>query len=231
MPTQDSPNRKRPGIFPETLWGVVTHRAEATAAKRERAREEFCQAYWRPVFGLVRRRGFGICEAEDLTQDFLLHFLRSAALTRACAEKGRLRDFLKAALDHYLVNYRERLGAQKRGGKFFHVGLDDPAVAKLCAEEDASPNETNSWRDEADLCSLGEAMATLESQYARKGRGRLFACLKLGLTNKGTASYARLARALRRSPATLRSDAKRFRQKLRKLLRDRKGPPHRRSAS
>jgi RNA polymerase sigma-70 factor (ECF subfamily) len=229
MSAWDSPNPPRPGLFPETLWGVVTHQAEVTAAKRERVWEEFCRVYWRPVFALVRRRGFGPSEAEDLTQDFLLHFLRSDALTRVCPEKGKLRDFLKGALDHYLINYRERLGAEKRGGKFFHVGLDDPAVAKLCAEEETSPDESGRSRDDADLSSLGEALAALEAQYARKGRGRLFAWLKLSLTNKGSASAAALARGLGRSPATLRSDAKRFREKLRKLLRDRKQPAQDRS--
>ncbi|MEP6822215.1 MAG: hypothetical protein ABI946_07695, partial [Chthoniobacterales bacterium] len=97
----------------ETVWGAITYSACAGAERKKRAGAEFYRIYWGPVFGLVYGRGFGFAQAEDLTQDFLLHFLASEALARARREKGRFRDFLSAALRHYLVNRHARDRAQK----------------------------------------------------------------------------------------------------------------------
>ena len=43
-----------------------------------------------------------------LTQGFLLHFIQSQAAARAHPGKGRFRDFLVGALEHYLIDSQTR---------------------------------------------------------------------------------------------------------------------------
>jgi RNA polymerase sigma-70 factor (ECF subfamily) len=84
--------------FPTTHWTLL---AEATLHGDTRGRcalEQMCRDYHRPVFVVLRARGFAPAEAEDLTQDFFLRLFESKAWKRAERGKGRFRSFLLGAL-------------------------------------------------------------------------------------------------------------------------------------
>jgi hypothetical protein len=55
-------------------------------------------------------RGHSRQDAQDLTQDFFVH------ISRAGSQRGRFRNFLLGALEHFLANAGERACAIKRGG-------------------------------------------------------------------------------------------------------------------
>lgn len=101
--------------FRPTAWTVVRG---AQAGSRE-AWDRLIEAYWKPAYFFVRKRGHDVESAKDLTQSFFATALEKDFLERVSAEKGRFRTWLLAALSHFLSNERDRARALKRGG-----GLD-----------------------------------------------------------------------------------------------------------
>ena len=210
------------GVFVSTPWSLFRWRRRMKQRRRREALVELCRSYWRPIFCVLCQRGFARYDAEDLTQSFLLHFIMSGALARAHPGKGRFRDFLVGALDHYLINEYARERALKRGGGAIPVSLDDSAIGESNLSVACAPHDNlhcdRAWA--ADL--LHSALETLEQQYVRDGRAELFRALKQFIVGDGDAvlPYAKLARRFRRLPVTLRSDVKRIRVQFREKLRD-----------
>lgn len=98
--------------FQATAWTVVRG---ARAGSRE-AWDRLIEAYWKPAYFFVRRRGHDVESAKDLVQGFFATALEKDFLERVSADKGRFRTWLLAALSHFLSNERDRARALKRGG-------------------------------------------------------------------------------------------------------------------
>lgn len=207
------------GIFPGTPWEDFLWRGPVRSRHRRHAISAFCALYWKPVFNLLRSRRVDPTEAEDLTQGFLLHFIESNAIARADPTKGRFRDFLSVALNHYLSHYEARRQSRKRGGGAFVLSLDEPGLGDLpeCAARfGTSLPGDRAWAAQV-LASVHEK---LEMEYAAEGRGEMFRLLRCCLTGEEALDYSKLARRLRRGPVTLRTDVKRLRQQFREKLRE-----------
>jgi RNA polymerase sigma-70 factor (ECF subfamily) len=99
--------------FVTTQWSMVLA-AHGSSPAADAALGTLCRRYWRPLFGFVRRSGFGHEEAEDLTQAFFARLLERRDLDAVRKEKGRLRSYLLVALKHFLANERHRASAIKR---------------------------------------------------------------------------------------------------------------------
>jgi DNA-directed RNA polymerase specialized sigma24 family protein len=56
-----------PIAFTTTHWSVVLE-AQGESPAAQKALENLCRTYWRPIYGYVRRHGTGTEDAEDLTQ-------------------------------------------------------------------------------------------------------------------------------------------------------------------
>jgi RNA polymerase sigma factor (sigma-70 family) len=77
-----------------------------------------CQAYWRPVYAHMRRKGFSTAEAQDLTQEFFARLIEKEFVRNAGPERGRFRTFLLVAVQRFLVNDYHHRRALKRGGNY-----------------------------------------------------------------------------------------------------------------
>src|SRR5262245_28850620 len=102
-------------IFATTRWSLVMAAGEPNEAGR-RALESLCQAYWFPVYALVRRRGADPDSARDSTQEFFAHMLSRQVFASARQEIGRFRSFVARCLRSFLADQWDRSQAQKRGG-------------------------------------------------------------------------------------------------------------------
>jgi RNA polymerase sigma-70 factor (ECF subfamily) len=91
-----------PGQFPTTAWTFLAQVQQAGHAEHARAVNEFIARYWKPVFVFLRARGYKLHQAEDLTQEFFLRFLRRNWIRRASRGKGRFRSFLLRNLVRFL---------------------------------------------------------------------------------------------------------------------------------
>ena len=110
--------------FQTTCWSLVARAAVPGSNEADAALDQLCSIYWRPVYAEIRRRGIGPEDAQDLTQEFFARLLRHNSFGRAEPEKGRLRSYLLAALDHFIADWRRHQHALKRGGTGILLSID-----------------------------------------------------------------------------------------------------------
>jgi RNA polymerase sigma-70 factor (ECF subfamily) len=99
--------------------------------------------------------------ADELFQEFCLRFLRGA-FQRADRDRGRFRDFVKTALFHLVVDYRQGLMSRPRG---LEPGMPEPAVAPP-EPGDTERGFLESWREEL----LDQTWRALELQEQKTGQ-------------------------------------------------------------
>src|SRR5262245_2167208 len=102
--------------FITTHWSVVLAARDGDSLGAAAALESLCQTYWRPLYAFIRREGYDATEAQDLTQEFFLRLISRNFLQHLRHQQGRFRSFLLTFVKHFLLDYREKAGAQKRGG-------------------------------------------------------------------------------------------------------------------
>ena len=225
MSPKHSSSRSRTGVFIDTPWEILSCGPHRSDAQTRKALSQLCRLYRQPTFCVLLSRGFNRTDADDLTQGFLLRFIQSSALARAHPRKGRFRDFLLGALDHYLLDLRAREQTKKRGGQVERVPLDarrlGEAHAALARQRRPDLSSASDWRWAVGL--MQDVLADLHAEYDAVGDGLLFRLLKphwAGSDGPQT-PYSKIALRLHRSPANLRSDVKRIRARYREKLRER----------
>ena len=183
------------------------------------ALEEFYRLYCYPVYAFIRRRGHSRQDVQDLTQDFFVHLLDKGALARADSQRGRFRNFLLGALDHFLAHAAERGRAGKRGGGCQWVFLDDDAAEdryQLAAPQGMTAEKVFEARWAAAI--VESAFARLRSELESEGKGHLFEPLQGFLLRREDASYQQLAAALSLNLWALKTAIHRLRGRYRALL-------------
>ena len=126
MPSSETGNPQAGNsAFEATRWTLVLAAARGNwSTDAAEAMAELCRLYWYPLYAFVRRRGFDVHEAEDLTQEFFARLLANNYLASVGRDKGKFRSFLLASLQHFLANEWDRIQAQKRGGGQKIIQLD-----------------------------------------------------------------------------------------------------------
>jgi DNA-directed RNA polymerase specialized sigma24 family protein len=207
--------------FPTTHWSrlaIATLHGEGDARI---ALEQLCRDYWRPVYGYICWRGLGEGEAEDLTQEFMLHVIETSLFRRADRLRVQFRSFLLGALVRFLWDARDKRNALKRGGGVRHVstevwemagGPDQPAVAGPGAAV---------FDREWGLTLLERALECVRARFDEAGRAADFALLKGFLPGGGQdSSYERAAREMGLSVPAFKSEVHRLRVRFREVIRE-----------
>ena len=78
------------GGFALTQWSMVLAAGRRTESSAD-ALEKLCRAYWPPLHAHVRRLGYSLHEAQDLTQEFFSRILADDSLAAVAPHKGRFR--------------------------------------------------------------------------------------------------------------------------------------------
>lgn len=198
--------------FPTTHWSVLARASMSGESGARQALEDLCRRYWSPLKQFIRARGYNEAEAEDLTQEFLLHVLEHSTLKRADREVGRFRSFLLGALSRFLADAYDRRQAQKRGGGVSHISVDEPNL-----EVPAEGNEIAFDREWA-LVILENALKGVAQEW--EGSESRFAVLRRFLPGAlETPSYEVAATHLKLSVPALKSELHRLRQRFKALVR------------
>src|SRR5688572_411492 len=113
--------------FATTQWGLILSARTANPDQGSDAMENLCRIYWYPVYSYILWRGYSFHDAQDLTQEFFAQYLAKDFLRNVDQARGKFRTFLLTVLNHFLINQSERAKAQKRGGQFTFVSLDNGA--------------------------------------------------------------------------------------------------------
>jgi RNA polymerase sigma factor (sigma-70 family) len=199
---------------------VLAARRRSSPDGRE-ALSYLCSAYWHPLYAYVRRRGYSIADAEDLTQEFFARLLEKDSIKTANRDRGRFRSFLLASIKHFLANEWDRANAKKRGGGLTHLSLQVDG-ANRTLEEDLARGLTAEQIFERQwaLTTLEVVLGRLEGEFKRAGKSALFQGLKGHLTGSGTATtYSQLGEQFGLTEGAIKVTAHRMRQRFRGLLR------------
>jgi RNA polymerase sigma factor (sigma-70 family) len=209
-----------PQRFATTHWSMVAQAARRSSPEAEQALARLCEMYWYPLYAYVRRRGYRVEEAQDLTQDFFARLLEKDHLEHADRQRGKFRTFLLSSLQHYLANEWRKAGAQKRGGGRAILSLD------FASGEDRYRLEpADTWTPERiferrwALTLMERALDRLRDEYDAAGKRELYEALKPQLGGEGPAvSYAEAGARLGMSEGAVKTAAHRLRRRCRELL-------------
>ena len=186
-----------------------------------RALSELCRIYWYPVYAYIRSMDKSHHDAQDLTQAFFASLLDREDFAKADPQRGRLRTFLCVAVKRFVISaYRERTRL-KRGGGTFVFSIDAEEAEGLYRIEPREEETPETYFDRRWATTVIEtAIATLEDEYADKGREKLFAALRPYLScRSGDERQEEVADALGIKVGTLRMAIARLRQRYGELLR------------
>jgi DNA-directed RNA polymerase specialized sigma24 family protein len=207
--------------FEETAWSVVLAAGEKSGARARVALAELCRVYWRPIYTYLRRRGYEVEDAQDLTQSFFQHMLENATLRRASRDKGRFRNFLLGALKLCLADEHLRRHALKRGGAFHFISvheLEAEEMHHLQMSKELSADELLDARWAGVL--LERALARVRAEFVAAGKTTTFETLSIFLDgDKPHVSYDQIATALNVSLGSVKTLIHRLRQKFAAALR------------
>jgi RNA polymerase sigma-70 factor (ECF subfamily) len=155
--------------------------------------QEILRLYWRPIYAHLRRRGHSIEDAKDLTQEFFTNFLQKNVASQADRSRGRFRSFLRAAVDHFASDVRDRQSAQKRGGDARI--LDVEAAERTLSTEDTPEREFDrQWA----RALLDDAMDALAQEYQARGQAEKFREIRPHLVDGSCEDRVALHRARQR---------------------------------
>ena len=206
--------------FTTTHWSVVLT-AQGRSPAADEALEKLCRTYWWPLYGFVRRNGYGPEEAQDLTQGFFALLLERRDLDVVRREKGRLRSYLLVSLKNFLAKARRRELTMKRGEGRALVPLDE-----LLAREHAylEPADTLSadriFERRWALTLLEQVLERLEAEYRAAGNSKLFENLKEFLSDEPGRRQADAGQELGMTENAVKQAFHRLRQRYRELLRE-----------
>ena len=207
--------------FTTTHWSLVLE-AQAESPAAQKALEILCNAYWRPLYGFVRRQGLTREEAQDLVQEFFARLLEHRNLDMVRREKGRLRSYLLVSLKRFLAVERHRASGIKRYQSGPHIPLDE-----LLESDVADVELTETWSADRlyerhwALAVLEQVLGRLESEYRAADNAALFDRLKEFLVGEpGLRTQAAIATELSMTENAVKQAFHRFRLRYRVFLRE-----------
>ncbi len=105
-----------PGSWKTTQWTLVEMLKDGSHPDLQKVETLLMKHYWQPVFVYISRRGYGLHEAEDLTQSFFANVIIGRKLfTIGDKRIGRLRNLIITSLKNYLHNNYRDLHTKKSG--------------------------------------------------------------------------------------------------------------------
>lgn len=207
--------------FVTTSWTqVLAARGTATTESRQ-ALEALCRAYWYPLYALVRREGFGVDEARDLTQGYFVELLDKGYLDDFDPSLGRFRVFLKTSVKHFLSKEREKAHTWKRGGRTQVVSLDvDDGEGRYLHEPVDRMTPEQIYERRWALTVLERTLRRLRGELVDADREREFDLLKGFLTGEEPKKpYREVAAELAMTEGAVKVSVHRLRQRFGALLR------------
>ncbi len=210
-----------PGRFATTRWSLVLAAGDEAGTSAD-ALATLCELYWPPVYSIIRRQGYSVDDARDLTQTFFARVLEKAYFSAADPARGRFRSFLSTSVRHFLSNERDRVATQKRGGRSRHLSIEwEQAEQQFQHEPRTKLTPERLFDHQWGIVLLTRVLARLGDEYAAQGRQAQFDTLKPYLTGdaEGT-GYKEAAARLGTSEGALKVAVHRMRRRFRDTLLD-----------
>lgn len=204
--------RKDFNWFPATRWSMVLRagRGEVESRHGESSMRLLCEDYWTPVYSYVRRRGYDVEDAQDLTQGFFAQMLEKGTIGMAEPTRGKFRAFLLTSLKHYLADERDKAHAAKRGGGVKPLALEFEDGERAYSREPANTMTPEQiYERRWALALLEKVLRDMEFEYDFEGKGELFRVLRPCLVGeRASQPYAELAEKLGKTTGYVKTDRK-----------------------
>jgi DNA-directed RNA polymerase specialized sigma24 family protein len=208
--------------FETTNWSLVLATGAHEPAVARQALADLCQAYWYPLYAVVRRRGHDADDARDLVQAFFVVLIERDDLPALRPDRGRFRAFLLAALRHFLEHQREHRQALKRGGGRPLVALEVQGGEERYLREPTNAETPEAIFDRAwALALLDRVFRRVRSDWDARGKGATFERLKGCLMGEAPAGgYKVVATTLGMTEASVKVAVHRLKTQFRRHLRE-----------
>jgi RNA polymerase sigma-70 factor (ECF subfamily) len=208
------------GSFPTTHWSLIFRSGDRSSPEARYALTTLCQAYWYPIYALIRRQGYDPADAQDLTQDYFARLLEKGVIAAADRRKGRFRTFLRTDCRHFLIDqFRRR---RTREGETPLLSIDAGAAEgryRFEPVDGMTPDRlfARAWA----MTLLDRVLALLADEYAATGRSEVFDRLKVTLTQgKGAVPAATLAAELGTTESAIYVAVHRLKKRYRDILQE-----------
>ena len=203
--------------FPTTQWSMLAVATLNGDSSAHEALGHFYRSYRSPMIAFIQHRGFGAHQAEDLTQDFMVHLMNKSMLRRADATRGQFRSFLLGALVRFLDDARTRQARLKRGGGCSHLSIDDERFREV---DLAACSDTSVFDYAWALELLERTKQESEAHYAGCGRVQDYSVLRAYLPGEiRPPPYEESAARLSMAPGAFKTEVHRLRARFRNQLR------------
>jgi len=212
---------RTPGLFTTTHWSVVLD-AQGESPAAQKALEQLCRTYWRPIYSFVRRQGSQAEDAEDLTQGFFALLLERKDLNTVRKEKGRLRSYLLSSLKNFLVDEARHAMAVKRGKGQRLIPLDEMRDREHGDIERSDRFTADQLYERRwAFTVLEHVMTRLREEYRSAGNVRFFEQMKKMLMDEpDRPTQAQVATEFDMTENAVKQAFYRFRQRYQGLLRE-----------
>jgi RNA polymerase sigma factor (sigma-70 family) len=204
--------------FPTTHWSLVVAAGECAGPETRAALAQLCEAYWYPIYALIRRRGHTPEESCDLTQDYFIRLLEKPVIAAADQSKGRFRAFLSTDCKHFIIDHHRRQRVRARVLKPVSIDADDAETRyRFEPADDATPDRLfdRAWA----TTLLDRVLCLLAQEYAGTGRADVFDRLKVVLSHgKAAAPAAQLASQLGTTEGAVHTAIHRLKKRYRAIL-------------
>lgn len=196
--------------------------AGANSPESAAALEQLCRSYWYPLYAYVRRFGYNVHNAQDLTQAFFAELFRKDYFRAADRERGKFRSFLLTGLRHFLAHEWEKNRAAKRGGGAVPLCFDEQIAEAQYQHEPASNGSPERLYDRSwALRVFEQGLERLRRELIDQDKTAQFEQLKPYLTQEpGSGAYAAAAASLGLSPNAVAVAVHRLRQRYAALVRE-----------
>jgi RNA polymerase sigma factor (sigma-70 family) len=214
-------DRSDPRWFSTTRWSVVLSTRLIDSLQASDALDKLCRAYRSPLYGYIRRQGYGPEDAEDLTQAFFAKLLQKNFWARADPQKGRFRNFLLTALRHFLADERDRVRTAKRGGGLPTISIDEQGSEERYLEGlDQNISAEQQFDRQWAATILEQARTKLRQECAASGKSALYDRVSLiDGQNESAVPYAVIAQELGMTISAVKSAISRLRARYGELVR------------
>jgi len=177
------------------MWSALLDAQATDEAEMIRGLERLANAYWRPLYIFLRKRGQTHEQAADSVQGFFEYLLTGEVLRKAQPGEGRFRNFLLVVFRRWLDDGQRKRTAIKRGGGAEHLPFDEIRDPDSGLNENTDDSPETAFDRKWALSLVTRAINALEDEWSNKAP--LFQALKCGLDGAGgTEPYGVIATRL-----------------------------------
>jgi len=205
--------------FPSTRHSLIDAAAAGGPPARD-ALDAVIATYWKPAYKHVRIQWNRSNEqAKDLVQSFFTALVEDNLLARFYPAKARLRTFLRACLDHFVMKEDESASRLKRGGDVeFTLDFDAAERELACTEPSVEDVFIREWEREMFALAVDDLRALCRNA-GKLTQLQIFE--SYDLAEDARPSYAELAAAHGIPVTTVTNHLAWARRELRRLVLER----------